>query len=60
MKTVPINEAEAIFAPLFDAGLVDFREFTLEEEDGSGGSFAPVWDAAVLRTAATQIGRAHV
>lgn len=54
MKTVPINGAEAIFAPLFDANLVDFREFTLEEEDSPGGTFTPSWDCSVLRTRATR------
>lgn len=54
LKLVPINAAEAIFAPLFDARLVEFSEFTLEEEDGAGGTFGPTWDGSVLRTTATQ------
>ncbi len=45
MNVIPINEAEAMVAPLFDQGLTDFHAFT-----AVNAAFIPSWDCALLKS----------
>ncbi len=47
-KIVPINQAEAIFMPLFDMNISNINAFTLIEEENKGGIFTQSWDSCVI------------
>lgn len=49
MRITPINKAEAIIAPLFDARLADLPSFALEARDGLPIEFCQAWDGSVLK-----------
>ncbi len=49
MRIAPINKAEAIIAPLFDARLADLPSFTVESLDGLPIALSQAWDGSVLK-----------
>jgi hypothetical protein len=50
MKTIPINAAEAIIAPLFDYTLSGHAEFRLLEDGRQDGVWSQAWDACNIRS----------
>jgi hypothetical protein len=49
MRIAPINQAEAIIAPLFDSNLADLKSYTVEARDGLPIEFCQSWDSCVLK-----------
>ena len=49
-KITPINQAEAIFSPLFDANITNLSEFRLQEMGRSDGKITQAFDSAVFTT----------
>lgn len=48
MRVTPINKAEAIIAPLFDARLADLPSYSVESRDGLPIEFCQTWDSCAL------------
>ncbi|HEY3379447.1 MAG TPA: heparinase II/III family protein [Armatimonadota bacterium] len=53
MKITPINQAEAIIAPLFDREISNWQEFLLVEDGRADGQFTQQWDSCTIESQAS-------
>ena len=54
VKIIPINQAEAIFAPLFDMNITNMHELVLSEVGRSDGQITQFWDSCAIISYATE------